>query len=146
MSKFKSAPKALKFGMHLVHRILWPIVKRWAQSDQQFKIYKKFVVFLGHFYENGPKNTKKHMLLLDKLLTNFYKSEKGRLRFVSKLKFLFSFNLIKYHCMFVDSKLTLCWTKTGCDCLQWIQNIITQHNNIIMYTLYLNQSFNSVLT
>ena len=29
MSTFESAPKLLKFGMHLVHRILRPMVKRW---------------------------------------------------------------------------------------------------------------------
>ena len=45
------------FGIHLVHRILRPMVKRWAQSDQQFNSYGTFWCFLGRFWENFPKNT-----------------------------------------------------------------------------------------
>ena len=54
MAKFKSAPKVLKFGMHLVHRILRPMVKRWAQSDHWFSNYRIF----GPFSQKRPKKFK----------------------------------------------------------------------------------------
>ena len=41
-SNFQIASNDFKFGMHLVPRILIPVVKLWAQSDQRFNSYSVF--------------------------------------------------------------------------------------------------------
>ena len=40
-------------------KILRPTVKRWAQSDQQFRSYGIFCVFFNVFFKSGPKKREK---------------------------------------------------------------------------------------
>ena len=61
-SNLKSASNYLNFSIHLVNRILRPMVKKSAKLDQLFRSYGAFLVCLGHFPKYGtnwPKNKEK---------------------------------------------------------------------------------------
>ena len=61
-SKFQSASNDFKFGIHLLHIILRPMVKRWAQSDQQFRSYGIFCVFFLNIFSKMAQKRQKNTI------------------------------------------------------------------------------------
>ena len=57
--KISRVLQVLKSGVNLVHRVIRPMVIRWAQSDWWFRSYGVLLSSFGGFSENSTKQTEK---------------------------------------------------------------------------------------